>query len=126
MTRKILITAGKVSAVASLYDTATADEIWKALPIEGTANRWGDEIYFDIPLKVQEADDARQDMAIGELGFWPVGSAFCIFFGPTPVSDGDQPRAYSNVNPFGKVDGDAAVFQSVSDGSRVFVEQAKD
>lgn len=126
MTRKIHITAGKVSAIASLYDTATADEIRKALPIEGIANRWGDEIYFAVPLKMQEADDARQDMAIGELGFWPVGSAFCIFFGPTPESDGDQPRAYSNVNPFGKVDGDATVFKSVTDGSNVHVEQVID
>ena len=126
MTRKIRITAGEISAQASLSNTDTADEIWKALPIEGAANRWGDEIYFAIPLKMQEADDARQDMTIGELGYWPAGSAFCIFFGPTPVSDGDQPKAYSNVNPFGKVDGDATVFKSTPDGSRVLVERAKD
>jgi hypothetical protein len=126
MTRKIRITAGEISAMASLLDTDTADEIWRALPIEGTANRWGDEIYFAIPLKMQEADDARQDMTVGELAYWPAGSAFCIFFGPTPASDGDQPRAYSNVNPFGKVDSDATAFKSIPDGSRVLVERAKD
>ena len=71
----------------------------------------------------QEADDARQNMAVGELGYWPSGSAFCIFFGPTPVSEGETPRAYSNVNPFGQVEGDATVFEDVEDGENVTVSR---
>jgi hypothetical protein len=54
-----------------------------------------------------------------------VGAAFCIFFGPTPVSEGSEPRAYSNVNPFGKIEGDAGVFASVRSGTRITVERGE-
>jgi len=110
---------------ASLNDSTTAAAIEKALPLQGVANRWGDEIYFTIPVHVAEAPDARQDMAAGELGYWPVGAAFCIFFGPTPVSTSSLPRAYSNVNPFGRIEEDEAVVRSiltkVADGQTVRV-----
>ena len=100
---------------ASVDDSPTAVAIKDALPLEGTANRWGDEIYFTIPVQVDEAPDAREEMAVGELGYWPVGAAFCIFFGPTPVSDGPIPRAYSNVNPFGRIDAEEdAIRESLS------------
>ncbi len=124
MDRIIRITAGEVSALAKLNESETANAIWEALPIVGKANRWGEEIYFAIPVDLPEAEDARQEMAVGELGYWPTGNAFCIFFGPTPVSEGDIPRAYSNVNPFGQIDGDAKVFLSAKDGEQVKVEQA--
>ena len=123
MSHKIQITAGAISCTAILYDSATADAIWDALPFEGRTNRWGEEIYFSIPVNLSEANDARQDMAVGELGYWPTGSAFCIFFGPTPVSEGETPRAYSNVNPFGQVEGDATVFEDVEDGENVTVSR---
>ena len=113
---------------ASLDDSPTAVSIKDALPLEGAANRWGDEIYFTIPVQVEEAADARQDMEVGELGYWPVGAAFCVFFGPTPVSDGSTPRAYSNVNPFGQVDADeSAIRESLSkveNGQEIRVELA--
>ncbi len=123
MTRKIQIVAGGVSQTAVLNDSTTADAIWVTLPIEGHANCWGDEIYFAIPVQLEEAEDARQEMAVGELGYWPVGTAFCIFFGPTPVSEGEKPRAYSNVNPFGQIEGDATAFRTVSNGEKVTVSQ---
>jgi len=123
MTRKIQITAGAVSGTAILNDSATADAIWDALPLEGRANRWGKEIYFSIPVNHSESSDARQDMAVGELGYWPSGKAFCIFFGPTPVSEGKIPRAYSNVNPFGHVEGDPDVYGEVEDGESVVVSR---
>ena len=125
MTHKIHITAGTVSQIAILNDSATADAVWEALPFEGQANRWGDEIYFSIPLRLTESKDARQEMTVGELGYWPSGTAFCIFFGPTPVSESEAPRAYTNVNPFGQVEGDATAFQSVMDGERVMVTRVK-
>lgn len=110
---------------AQLDDSATGKAISKALPLEGRASRWGDEIYFTIPVHLPEAPDARQDMAVGELGYWPVGAAFCIFFGPTPVSVGPVPRAYSNVNPFGRITADEAMLKDllaqVRDGERVRV-----
>ncbi len=122
MTHKITITAGKVVLSAELDTSATADAVWEALPIEARANRWGDEIYFEIPVRLDEADDARQDMQVGELAYWPAGAAFCVFFGPTPASSGVQPRAYSNVNPFGIVLGDASALRGVRDGEPIRIE----
>jgi hypothetical protein len=123
--KRILITAGKVSAIAQLDSSPTAQAIWSALPIEASASRWGEEVYFEIPVRLDEGAGARQVMQVGELGYWPVGSAFCIFFGPTPASTGDEPRAYSNVNPFGRVEGDASVFAAVRSGTPVAVARAE-
>ena len=115
----IRITAGGVTAEAELNDSPTAQAIWEALPITARGNRWGEEIYFRIPVHEDQADDARADVAVGELGYWPTGSAFCIFFGRTPASVGDEPRAASPVNPTGHVLGDATVFKQVRDGEVV-------
>ncbi len=123
MLSRIKINVGEVSLKATLNDSLTASRIWEALPIQGNVNCWGDEIYFSIPVKVEEADDARQDMEVGELAYWPSGSAFCIFFGPTPVSTGDAPRAYSNVNPFGRIDEDVSTLKTVRDGEVVRIER---
>ncbi len=111
MARKIRITAGDVSAEAELNDSPMADLIWEALPIEGSGSTWGDEIYFSIPVHTGEADDARAVVEMGDLGYWPPGNAFCIFYGPTPMSAGDDIRPASPVNVFGKVIGDPTVFK---------------
>ena len=124
MERHIRITAGSVIVTATLDESETADAVWAALPLHSVASRWGDEVYFTIPIRLPEAADAREDVQIGELAYWPVGAAFCIFFGPTPASTGGKPRAYSNVNPFGTVDGDAAALRVVRDGDPVLVEVA--
>jgi len=120
---RIVLEHGETTA--TLYDTPTADAIRAALPLEGIVSLWGEEIYFSIPVSVDEAPDARQDMAVGELGYWPVGAAFCIFFGPTPASTGPMPRAYSNVNPFGALDGGqtaiGALFAQARSGQRIRV-----
>ena len=122
--RKITITAGDVSLPAELNDNPTAQQIWEALPIEGRANTWGDEIYFDIPVVADQEPDARADMDVGELGYWPVGHAFCIFFGPTPASSGSHPRAASPVNILGHVLGDSTQFRAVPSGAIVLLERA--
>jgi len=119
---RIRITAGKVSMEAELNNSATAAKLLQALPITGKAARWGDEIYFNIPVDAEEADDARADMAVGEIAFWPPGSAFCIFWGPTPASSGKEPRAASPVNVLGKVIGDATQFGAVGSGTKVVIE----
>jgi hypothetical protein len=124
--RKIRITAGDVSANASLNDGTTADAIWEALPIEGRANTWGDEIYFEIPVHLGEEGGASEVVQIGDLGYWPTGRAFCIFFGLTPVSHGNEIRAASAVNIFARVEGEAAVFKSVANGARIKVERLED
>lgn len=120
----IIITAGNVSMPAELNDSPTARQIWDALPIEGKANTWGDEIYFEIPVKAKQESDARQEVGVGELGYWPVGHAFCIFFGPTPASVDERPRAYSPVNILGRVIGDATRFRAVSDGTHIQLSRA--
>jgi hypothetical protein len=120
---QITITAGNVSLPAELNDSPTARLIWDALPIEGHANRWGDEIYFEIPVKTGQEPDAREEVAVGELGYWPVGHAFCIFFGPTPVSTDERPRAYSPVNIVGRVLGDATLFRSVKSRTKVLLSK---
>jgi hypothetical protein len=118
---KINISAGEVSLQAELNDDPTARQIWEALPLEGTARTWGDEIYFEIPVVVSQEPDARAEVKVGELGYWPLGHAFCIFFGPTPASTGEHPRAYSPVNILGRVLGDATQFRAVQAGTRVRV-----
>lgn len=118
---KIRLSVGKVSVDAEMLDTPTASKILEALPFKSAANVWGDEIYFDIPLSLAQEPDARAEVEVGDLAYWPAGPAFCIFFGPTPISTGDQPRAYSPVNVFGKVLGDAKQFKGIPKGAVVKV-----
>ena len=122
MARSIRITAGQVVATAELNDSKTAGVIWEALPIEAKADTWGDEIYFGIPVRA-EAYGAKEVVDLGDLAFWPPGHAFCIFFGPTPASRGDEIRPASPVNVVGRVNGDATVFKKVRAGTRVTLER---
>lgn len=124
MQRRIRITAGSITAEAELYPTTTAGAIWNVLPLEAAVNRWGDEIYFTIPLSQGLEKDARETVAKGDLGFWPDGPAFCIFFGPTPISRGSEIKPASAVNIFGKVIGDATLFKQVPSGAPIRVEKA--
>ncbi len=122
---KVCIEVGDIKLDAEFNDTETADAILDLLPLEGSANVWGDEIYFSIPVHVGQSIDAKQEVDVGDLAFWPEGDAFCIFFGPTPVSSGDIPKAYSPVNVFGKILGDATVLKRVSNGDIVRVIKAE-
>jgi hypothetical protein len=122
MAHPIRITAGAVAAEAELDDTGSGRAILEALPIEARAETWGDEIYFGIPVKARP-ESPRETVELGDLGYWPPGSAFCIFFGPTPVSRGDEIRPASAVNVVGRVTGDARVFKKVRAGTRVRIER---
>lgn len=124
MSRTIRISTGDVSVLAELNETRTAQRIWESLPFQAQSNRWGDEIYFGIPVRI-EVEKGQEVVQVGDLGYWPPGHAFCIFFGPTPASQGDEPRAASPVTVFGRVLGDAHVFKQVPDGAEVVVEQAE-
>ena len=121
MPHAIRITAGAVSAAAELNDSKTAAAIAAALPIEAKADTWGDEIYFDIGLSLR-GESPKEVVALGDLGYWPPGQAFCIFFGPTPMSRGDEIRPASAVNVVGRVTGDPRVFARVRSGTRVRIE----
>lgn len=117
--RKVKITANGITVSATLNKAETAERIWNALPITGTVNTWGDEIYFEIPVTMELEPDARAEVAVGELGYWPTGNAFCIFFGPTPMSADDKPRAASAVNIFGRIEGDTAVLKQIPAGAEI-------
>jgi len=122
--RRIAITVGDITAHAVLNESPTADAIWEALPVTARANTWGDEIYFGIPVHLAEAPDAKEVVEMGDLGYWSPGHAFCIFFGRTPMSRGNEIRPASPVNVFGRIEGDPRVFVGVPSGSPVKIERA--
>ncbi|MBD3289347.1 hypothetical protein GF337_11140 [candidate division KSB1 bacterium] len=124
--KNIIISVDKFRLKAQLNNSETAEKIYDALPIEGIVKTWGDEIYFDIPVEIDQAPDAVADVEVGALGYWSAGSAFCIFFGRTPVSTGDKPRAASPVNVFGVVMDDPTILKSVKDGKHITISRAKE
>ena len=113
MAGKIRIISGEVRMTATLNDSSTAAELSKVLPVDSTAQRWGDEVYFNVPLEVP-AEDAQATVPSGTIAYWPDGPAFCIFFGQTP---------YSPVNVVGKVDGDENEFAKVGAGDPIRIEK---
>jgi len=92
------------------------------LPIKGHVNLWGEEIYFPISVSL-ELEDGQELVNVGDLGYWPQGNAFCIFFGPTPISRGDEIRPASPVTIFGRVTGDAIIFKRVTSGTEIAIER---
>ncbi len=123
MKRQIRIKVASVIALAQLNDTKTADAIWQALPFSSKVNTWGEEIYFAIPPKLELEEGQQEVVSPGDLGYWPPGSAFCIFFGATPVSRAGEIRAASPVNIIGSLLDDSKVFGRVKDGERIVVER---
>ncbi len=124
MGKRIRILISDLKVEAELNESKTAQWVGETLPIESKTNLWGEEIYFTIPVKAALEEGAREVVSAGELGYWPTGHAFCIFFGPTPASRGDEIRAASAVNVIGKVLGDPKVFRKVKDGVKVTLEKA--
>ncbi len=121
--RKVKITLGSVVLQAELLDTPTADAIYAALPFEGSANTWGDEVYFSTPVSMGEEPDARDVMEPGDIAYWPPGSAIAIAFGPTPASRGDELRLASPCNVWARALGDVKTLRAVSAGTAIQVEQ---
>lgn len=120
---KIKITVGGLSMEAELNDSPTAKKVAEALPITTPFNTWGEEIYFSIPVKAQLDDTARDVVELGDLGYWPTGSAFCIFFGQTPMSEPGKIVPASAVNIIGKVIGDTEKFKEVMGEREVTLER---
>ena len=119
----ILIRAGGVTVTAALNDSPTAGAVWDALPITGRVQTWGDEIYFPIPVDAAEAPDAAETVDKGAVAYWPPGSALCLFWGPTPMSRGDEIRPASAVYVIGAIDGDPTVLAAVPSGAEIVVER---
>ena len=118
----INIRVGTVTIAAELNDSPTAHMIFQALPIKASFNTWGDEIYFPIPIQSELDDSARDVVELGDLGYWPPGQAFCIFYGLTPMSKPGEIRPASAVNIVGKVKGDLTRFKQVMREREVVLE----
>jgi hypothetical protein len=123
--KTITISTQGILMSAELNDSSSAQQIWDALPLEGSASTWGDEIYFATSVVMEEEPDASADVEVGDLGYWPPGHALCIFFGPTPASTAKKPRAASPVNILGHVMGDARQFRIVQNGTTVRVDRSE-
>ncbi len=119
---KIKISIGKMAMAAELNDTPTARKVLAALPLNTSFRTWGEEIYFTIPVEAPLDDSAKEVVEIGDLGYWPSGAAFCIFFGLTPMSSPGEIVPASAVNIIGKVLGDPDAFKEVMNESRVTLE----
>jgi hypothetical protein len=124
MSQRIVIRAAGIEVKGELNETRTAAAVRGILPIEGRANRWGDEIYFAIPLHA-EIEGGREVVDLGDLGYWPEGDCLCIFFGPTPASRKNEIRAASPVTIIGRVTDDPSVLRQVRQGSTVRIEAAQ-
>jgi hypothetical protein len=121
---RILIKTKSIEIQAELNETQTAKAILAILPLTAKANIWGEEIYFPVPLRLElEKRMAKEIVEPGELGYWPDGCCFCIFFGPTPASRGKEIRAASPVNIFGKVTGDLRMLKQVLSDTEIKVER---
>ena len=124
MNKRIKIITSKFTVTAKLTEKnpMTVKAIWDSLPVVGKTNRWGEEIYFRIPVEVAE-ENSREIVDLGDIGYWPPGNAFCIFFGKTPISIGKEIRPASPVNVFGKIEQDPKVFNDVRGGETIRIEQ---
>ena len=100
----VRVSVGDLALNAELYGSEAAANFWDALPLEGSVNRWGQEIYAEIALQLEPSRDDREVAFMGELAYWPPGSALCLFWGPTPASrNPEEIRAASKVIPLGRL-----------------------
>jgi hypothetical protein len=120
--RRINIQFNNLSFEGILNDSNTSNLIWDSLPINSSASTWGDEIYFSIPVSDDE-DNPKEVVELGELGYWPPGNAFCIFFGLTPASSEGEIRPASPVNILGNIVGELDALKKVSSGESVKISR---
>ena len=124
MPTDIVIITENIRLEGYLSDTPTGQALADALPIEGQAQRWGDEIYFPVLQVAQELDDTAATLVqIGDIGYWPPSRALCLFFGLTPSSVPGEIRPASAVNLVGRILGDPCCLNAVPEGAGVRVER---
>ena len=120
--KKINISTSQVQMEAELIDSNTVQILWDSLPIEGTVNTWGDEIYFGIPVRL-EAENAVSSVNEGDIAYWPEGNSFCIFFGKTPVSTATEIKPASPVNVLGQLLGEPKDWKKVPVGEKIKIDK---
>ena len=121
--RTVKMTIGGVVITAELFDTPTADAIYAKLPFKSSAQTWGEEVYFDTPVRAKPEKDARAVVEKGELAFWLAGNCIAIGFGPTPISRGDEIRLASPCNIWGRAKEDVRLLAKVKGGAAITVER---
>jgi len=121
MPTQVKIIVGNMTLKAELFDTACAKAIAKKLPIEARPEEWGDEFYFEIPVTMSLDETATTKVKIGDIGYWPPGSAMAIFFGTTPMSTGSDPVPASAVNLVGKIIDDATLLKKAKVASKISI-----
>ncbi|NIM04267.1 MAG: hypothetical protein GTN69_04395 [Armatimonadetes bacterium] len=121
--KRIKIRAKKVEVIAELDNSDTSQSVMESLPAQATANLWGDEIYFTLPVECCQTN-MQEVVEMGDIGYWVPGQAMCLFFGPTPASRGDEIRPASKVHVFGKIVGDPTVLRAVGEGEQLTLERA--
>jgi hypothetical protein len=119
---KFIIEDKQITAEFIDKNPKTANAVWDALPIQSRVNTWGDEIYFGTTVKIDE-ENSQEKVEIGDVAYWSEGKCICIFFGKTPASDNESPKAYSPVNVFAKITSNLSVLKNVVPGSVVRVEK---
>jgi hypothetical protein len=122
MPTPIKITVDEVTLAAVLFDSDSGKSIADILPLELSFNTWGDEFYFKIPVELLLDETATTKVKIGDIGYWPNGSALAIFFGPTPMSNGLDPVPASSVNLVGEIKGDATLLKTVTGTGKIKIE----
>lgn len=121
--RRLKMTIGGVTIRAELKNTPTADALWAAAPFASRALTWGDEVYFETPVKTEREADARDVVEAGELAFWIEGSAIAIGFGRTPISAPGEIRLASPTNIWGRALDDVKALKAVKAGAAITVER---
>ncbi len=124
MGRRVKMSAAQVSVFAAMNESDAASAAWDMLPIKARASIWGDEIYFSTPIEHAGDPGASDVVPLGTVGYWPPGKAICLFFGPTPVSKGEEPRGASAITVIGRIEGDCKVLKSVPSGAAITIERA--
>jgi len=122
---RIKISIGNITLYAKLNNSPTAKKIWDILPLRASFNTWGDEIYFSVPVEAQLDETAKEEVKVGQLGYWPQGKAFCIFFGPTPISEEGKIIPASAVNIIGEIEGDPTCLKDVVNEKEIILEKAE-
>ena len=121
--RQIQISTGNLILAATLNELETANQLWESLPITGRVQIWGDEIYFSIPLNVEEELGSQETVQAGTVAYWPPGSALCLFWGPTPISAPGEIRPASAVNVVGILDNDPNLLAEVPSQAEIIIEK---